>query len=105
MSIPSISSISSIAGPTSMQSVTQAAATAPTSGSGSFGSALVDALNSVQATQATSNQLNIQAATGNLPDIAQATIAATRAQVEVQLVSSVRNRAIDAFNGIMNMSA
>ena len=105
MSIPSVSSISAIAGPTSTQSLGSTAATASADGGSSFGSAMVDALNSVQSTQATANQLNIQAVTGTLPDIAQATIASTRAQIEVQLVSSVRNRAVDAFNSIMNMSA
>lgn len=105
MSIPSVSSISAIAGPTSTQSVGSTVATPSLDGGSSFGSAMVDALNSVQSTQATANQLNVQAVSGTLPDIAQATIAATRAQVEVQLVSSVRNRAVDAFNSIMNMSA
>jgi flagellar hook-basal body complex protein FliE len=105
MSIPSLSSISAVAGPTSTQSLGSTAATASLDGGSSFGSAMVNALNSVQSTQATANQLNIQAVTGNLQDISQATIASTRAQVEVQLVSSVRNRAVDAFNSIMNMSA
>jgi len=102
MSIPSVSSI---AGASGGQPITSTAATASADGGSSFGSALMNALNSVQSTQATANQLNIQAVTGTSTDIAQATIASTRAQVEVQLVSAVRNRAIDAFNSIMNMSA
>jgi flagellar hook-basal body complex protein FliE len=103
MSIPSISSISSLGGVTAPSITT--AATPSADGGSSFGSALVNALNSVQSTQATANQLNVEAVTGSLPDIAQATIASTRAQVEVQLVSAVRNKAVDAFTSIMNMSA
>lgn len=102
MAIPSISSIIAT---TSTPHVTAPNAPASVDGGSSFGSAMIDALNSVQSAQATADQLNIAAVTGNLPDIAQATIASTRAQVEVQLVSAVRNRAVDAFNSIMNMSA
>jgi flagellar hook-basal body complex protein FliE len=74
-------------------------------GGSSFASSLVDALNSVQTTQATSDQLNVQAVTGNLDDIHAATIASTRASVTLQVVSAVRNQGVDAFNSIMNMSA
>ena len=42
---------------------------------------------------------------GDLTDIHQATLAATRAQVTMELVSAVRNKGIDAFNQIMNMQA
>jgi flagellar hook-basal body complex protein FliE len=104
MTTPAISSISSAA-LAPLNSTVGTAATASADGGSGFQSALVNALGSVQSTQATADQLNIQAATGNLPDLAQATIASTRAQVEVQLVSAVRNQAVDAFNNIMNMSA
>jgi flagellar hook-basal body complex protein FliE len=99
MTIAAESSIPSIA---LTPSVTPAASP---SGGSSFASSLVDALNSVQSTQATADQLNIQAVTGNLDDIHAATIASTRAQVTVQLVSAVRNQGVSAFKDIMNMSA
>jgi flagellar hook-basal body complex protein FliE len=101
----SIASISSILGAAATPSVAATAAPASVDGGSSFGSAMINALNSVQSTQATADQLNIQAVTGTSTDIAQATIASTRAQVEVQLVSAVRNQSVDAFNSIMNMSA
>ena len=44
-------------------------------------------------------------ATGNLDDIAQATVASTEAQTTMELASTVRNKAVDAFNQIMNMQA
>jgi flagellar hook-basal body complex protein FliE len=104
MSIASISSIVAAATP-QVSSVASTTATASVDGGSSFGSAMINALNQVQSTQATADQLNIQAVTGTSTDIAQATIASTRAQVEVQLVSAVRNQSVDAFNSIMNMSA
>ena len=104
MSIASISSIVAAATP-QVSSVASTTGAASVDGGSSFGSAMINALNSVQSTQATADQLNTQAVTGTSTDIAQATIASTRAQVEVQLVSAVRNQSVDAFNSIMNMSA
>ena len=49
--------------------------------------------------------LALKAVTGNLDDIHDATIAATRAQVTLELVSAVRNKGVDAFNEIMRMQA
>lgn len=101
----SIASISSIVGAAATPPVASTVPAVSADGGSSFGSAMINALNSVQSTQATADQLNIAAVTGTSTDIAQATIASTRAQVEMQLVSAVRNRGIEAFNSIMNMSA
>jgi flagellar hook-basal body complex protein FliE len=49
--------------------------------------------------------LAVKAVTGDLTDIHDATIAATRAQVTLELVSAVRNKAVDAFTEIMRMQA
>jgi flagellar hook-basal body complex protein FliE len=92
-------------------SATNAAATPLTSSTGSasgapgFASALGGAVDDLQQAQATSDQLNIKAVTGGLDDIHDATIAATRAQVTLELFSTVRNKAVDAFNEIMRMQA
>ena len=97
-----------IAAVSSVPNIAQTPAVAPAAsadGGNSFASSLVDALNSVQSTQATSDQLAVQAVTGNLDDIHAATIAATRAQVTVQLVSAVRHQGVAAFKTILNMSA
>ena len=59
----------------------------------------------LQSAQQTSNQLAIKAVTGDLTDIHDATIAATRAQVTLELVSAVRNKGVEAFNDIMRMQA
>jgi flagellar hook-basal body complex protein FliE len=81
---------------------TQAAT--PTSGT-DFSQTLGNAVDSLSGLQNTANTLAVQAVTGDLTGIHQATLAATRAQVTMQLVSAVRNKGVDAFNSIMNMQA
>ncbi|TDE94735.1 flagellar hook-basal body complex protein FliE [Occultella glacieicola] len=78
-----------------------AAATGPEG----FGAALTGALEDLQALQGTSNELAIKAVTGDLTDIHQATLASTRAQVTLELVATIRNKGVDAFNEIMRMQA
>lgn len=83
----------------------QPAATKPASDGSAFGSALAQAVDGLQAQQSEANRLQVAAVTGDLSDIQQATIAATRAQVTMELVSTVRNRGVEAFNEIMRMQA
>ncbi|MHC6219503.1 flagellar hook-basal body complex protein FliE [Arthrobacter sp. MMS24-S77] len=73
--------------------------------SNGFATALTGAVDNLQSLQSTSNQLAVSAVTGNLDDIHKATIAATRAQITVELVATVRNKGVDAFNEIMRMQA
>jgi flagellar hook-basal body complex protein FliE len=75
-----------------------------TDGSG-FAASLAGAIDGAQALQAESKTLAIQAVTGNLDDIHNATIASSRAQVTLELVAAVRNKGVDAFNEIMRMQA
>jgi flagellar hook-basal body complex protein FliE len=77
---------------------------AATDGTG-FASALAGAVDNAQQLQSTSNDLAVKAVTGNLDDIHTATLAATRAQVTLELVAAVRNKGVDAFNEIMRMQA
>ena len=70
-----------------------------------FATALTGAVDNLQQLQSTSKQLAVSAVTGNLDDIHSATIAATRAQVTLELVAAVRNKGVDAFNEIMRMQA
>jgi flagellar hook-basal body complex protein FliE len=78
--------------------------TAATDGTG-FATALAGAVDNVQQLQSTSKELSLKAVTGNLDDIHTATLAATRAQVTLELVAAVRNKGVDAFNEIMRMQA
>jgi flagellar hook-basal body complex protein FliE len=59
----------------------------------------------LQSLQSTSGELKVQAVTGSLDDIHQATISSTRAAVTLELVSTLRNKGVDAFNEIMRMQA
>jgi flagellar hook-basal body complex protein FliE len=72
---------------------------------GDFGSALAGAVDNLQQLQSTSDSLAVKAVTGDLNDIHQATIAATRAQVTMEVVAAVRNKGVEAFNDIMRMQA
>lgn len=83
----------------------QPTAAKPASDGSAFGSALAQAVDGLQAQQSEANRLQVAAVTGDLSDIQQATIAATRAQVTMELVSTVRNRGVEAFNEIMRMQA
>ncbi|WP_313542638.1 flagellar hook-basal body complex protein FliE [Leifsonia aquatica] len=101
MPIPAISAIGSVDATTSAAAVTGTAGT----GGAAFGDALSGAIDNLQQLQGTSDKLAIQAVTGNLDDIHDATLASTRAQVTLELVAGVRNKAVDAFNEIMRMQA
>jgi flagellar hook-basal body complex protein FliE len=102
MTVAAVSGIGGLQGLTGIPSTT--AATGP-SGSG-FGNVLANAVDDLSGLQNTANSAAIKAVTsGDLTDIHQATLAATRAQVTMELVSAVRNKGIDAFNQIMSMQA
>lgn len=70
---------------------------------GDFGNIVVNALQGVQDTQTNASNLAVQAATGDLVDVHNYTIAATEASLQTQLTVAVRDRAVEAFNQIMGM--
>jgi flagellar hook-basal body complex protein FliE len=77
-----------------------------TSASGAtFGASMAGAVEGLQQMQGEAKTLAVKAVTGDITDIHDATIAATRAQVTLELVSAVRNKGVDAFNEIMRMQA
>ena len=67
------------------------------------GNAFTQALDSLQGTQSAADSLAQTAATGNLTDIHNYTIAATEASLTTELTVAVRDRAVEAFNQIMAM--
>lgn len=81
---------------------TDASAAAALSGA-AFGQVLTAAVDGAQALQGESKTLAVQAVTGDLTDIHNATLASTRAAVTLELVAAVRNRGVEAFNEIMRM--
>jgi len=73
------------------------------SGTQSFGQTLVKALDGLQGTQTRADGLAVQAATGDLTNVHDYMIAATEASLATELTVAVRNKAVEAFNQIMNM--
>jgi len=70
----------------------------------SFSDLLGNAIDSLDASQQSATNLSVQAASGNA-SIADVTVASTEADLETQLVTAVRDKAVTAFNSIMDMPA
>jgi flagellar hook-basal body complex protein FliE len=81
---------------------TGVASTSPTSGT-DFAGALGNSVTSLEGLDQNASSLAVKAATGDLGDIQDYVIAATQAQLAAQLTTTVRNKAVDAFNEIMRM--
>ncbi len=81
---------------------TATSSTSKTSGA-AFGDLVLDGIDRLEAVQDKSDKLAVQAATGDLDDIHDYTVAATEASVTAQLTVAVRNRALESFNEIMRM--
>jgi flagellar hook-basal body complex protein FliE len=112
VTIPAVGSLGSLGSLASLniQPVTQAGAAdaanataAAGSTSNDFGNAIVNALDNLQGTQNNADQLAIQASTGNLTDVTDYLIASNQAQVQTQLTTAVRDKAVEAFQSIMGM--
>ncbi|MCM0622568.1 flagellar hook-basal body complex protein FliE [Nocardioides bruguierae] len=71
--------------------------------SGDFGSMVLGSIDSLDGLQKTADQLAVQAATGDLENLHDYTIAATQASVATQVTVAVRNKAVEAFTEIMRM--
>ncbi len=77
---------------------------APTSSSGvSFADTLKDAVNKVNDLQQEADTKMQQLATGETSDIADVKISAEKADIALRLMTSVRNKMIDAYHEIMKM--
>ena len=81
-----------------------AGAAGAVSGTQNFGQTLVKALDGLQGAQTKADGLAIQAATGDLTNVHDYMIAATEASLATELTVAVRNKAVEAFNQIMNMA-
>src|SRR4051812_34936043 len=81
-----------------------AAATGTTSSSGAdFASVLASSFDELQATQKTADSLATQAATGDLKDVHDYMIASNEASLATEMVVTIKNKAVEAFNEIMRM--
>lgn len=112
MALPAISavgglgSISSLAGVSSVSgSGGNAISGLSTSKSGGAvpGISFSDALSKVQGSIDKADELSRQLATGELTDIHEYTVAASKAQLGVQLTVALRNQLLGAFQEVMRM--
>ena len=83
--------------------ITDAAGQAGQAGGGDFGNVVTNALQGMQDSQNNANSMAVQAATGDLTDVHNYTIAATEASLQTEMTVAVRDRAVSAFNQIMAM--
>ncbi|MDQ2958598.1 MAG: flagellar hook-basal body complex protein FliE [Actinomycetota bacterium] len=106
MTVPAISAISATLPTVGVAAPTDVAGAGATGSTGSdFASMLEKGINAVQSSQDKADSLSIQAATGDLTDIHDYTIAATQASLVTELATTIRTKGIDAFNQIMGMQA
>jgi len=88
---------------TALPSLPTTGAQAAAPSGGGFRDMVVGALDELQGLHGTADSLAVQAATGDLADVHEYTIAATQAEVATQLTVAVRDKAVEAFNDIMRM--
>jgi len=79
------------------------AGTQATQGGESFASVLASSLDQLQGAQSTADNLAVQAATGDLKDVHDYMIAANEASLATEMVVTIKNKAVEAFNEIMRM--
>lgn len=103
MSVPSIEALGFTPSVTPVMPAGTEAVNGPSKTSAQFGDMLTQGIDHLEAVQDKSDSLAVQAATGNLDNIHDYTLAATEASVTAQLTVAVRNRALEAFNEIMRM--
>lgn len=83
---------------------TQAVTSTPASGgAGGFGDKFAQAMEELQSVHAAADESARMAATGQLKDPSEYLIAATEASLATELTVAVRNKAVEAFNSIMQM--
>ncbi|MGC1513861.1 MAG: flagellar hook-basal body complex protein FliE [Acidimicrobiales bacterium] len=102
MSIAPIASAALPALP-SLPSVGTGSVESAATGGQDFSKMVVDAIENLEGLQATSDDLATQATTGELTDVHDYMIASTEATVATELTVAVRNKAVEAFNSIMQM--
>ncbi|WP_104526390.1 flagellar hook-basal body complex protein FliE [Blastococcus atacamensis] len=70
---------------------------------GGFAAVLAASFDKLQATQAVTSDLAVQAATGDLKDVHDYMIASAESGVATEMVVTIKNQAVAAFNEIMRM--
>ena len=68
-----------------------------------FAAVLASSIDQLQSTQKAADSLAAQAATGDLKDVHDYMIASTEAALATEMVVTIKNKAVEAFNEIMRM--
>jgi len=92
-----ISAVTGVAGSTNVDAV------ASTSNGDGFASVLSSTFDKLQSTQNAADSLGAQAATGDLKDVHDYMIASSEASLATEMVVTIKNKAVEAFNEIMRM--
>jgi len=100
-SLPSVTGLQQVTGPSAATSATGVQGVS--GADGDFGSLVLDGLDRLEGLTDRADGLAVQAATGNLDNIHDYTIAASEASVASGLTVALRNKAVEAFNEIMRM--
>lgn len=69
----------------------------------SFGEMLTDSIKKVESLQRKADTMTMDLATGKSDNITETMIAVSKAEIAFQLMTQVRNKAINAYNEIMKM--
>ena len=77
--------------------------TQATQGSDGFAAVLASSFDALQAKQSVSNDLAVKASTGDLKDVHDYMIASAESGVALEMVVTLKNQAVAAFNEIMRM--
>jgi flagellar hook-basal body complex protein FliE len=72
-------------------------------GGDGFAATLAAVFDQLQGAQATTSQLATQAATGDLRDVHDYMIASAESGLATEMVVTIKNKAVEAFNEIMRM--
>ena len=100
--VPSFSAPTDVAGAAGVSGAAAASSTSAV-GDGGFAAVLASSVDRLQGIQSAADTLAAQAATGDLQDAHDYTIASTEARLATDTVVTLKNSAVSAFTEIMRM--
>lgn len=99
--------IAPVAGVTGVQPAAMLGQVEPAAAAGSTSgvdfASVLGSVDQLQQMQSTSQQLAVQAVTGDLDDVHDYTVASAQSSLALELTATVRNKAVEAFTEIMRM--
>ena len=95
--------VTGLTGASALAGVAGTPGTQSTQGTDGFAAVLAATFDNLQGAQKTADGLAAQAATGDLKDVHDYMIASTEASLATEMVVTIKNKAVEAFNEIMRM--